>query len=57
MEVRLKGFKQFKFRPVIAGSGFADGKREPWAKEYRQPLKAENSPWLTARKKPGISVL
>lgn len=44
MEGRLKGFKQFKFQPVFAGSGFADGKKEPWAKEYRQPLKAENTP-------------
>lgn len=44
MEGRLRGFKQFKFQPVFAGSGFADGKKEPWAKEHRQPLKAENTP-------------
>lgn len=35
-EGRGMGVKQFKTGPVPAGSGFVQGKKEPWAKEYRQ---------------------
>lgn len=37
-------------QPIIAG--FEDGGREPFAKEHRQPLKA-NGPQLIARRKQG----
>lgn len=40
---------------VIAGSGSEDKERAPSPKECRQPLVAENKPWLTASKEPGTS--
>ena len=44
-------------RTWLAIAGFEDGEREPWAKEHKWPLQAENNLHLTAIKEIGTPVL